>query len=104
MKDERIKEYAVNGGDLFIVNKIDSYRDGGTGIIGTSKQDYFVHKDNHTLHSSYPPNDDNIIKDELLIEYLIYRTLIYTDRQFDACVRNNKFISEIRFKNKINHE
>ena len=68
-----IRQYIKNGGRLFNVTKIDTIRDGGTISIQTSKDEYFVHMHESSIHTSYPPSEDNIIKDEYLIEFIFDR-------------------------------
>ena len=67
--EELIKEYVKNGGVLWSIDNVDTIRDGGTGVLIRHPQSklkpIYIHKDNWTLHSEYPPIDENIIIDEL---------------------------------------
>ena len=58
MTEERMKEYVINGGKLFTVTYISTIRDGGTKIIKTTKDDYYIHKDSKKFHSSYYPSEE----------------------------------------------
>lgn len=95
MEESRIKQYIVNGGYLFTVKRIDSYRDGGTGVVETNYNNFYIHQKNNTIHSSYPPSAENILKDDLLIEYLLERIKIYIDRSEDSVRRNRTLLNDI---------
>ena len=76
-KEELIKEYVKNGGMLWSIHNVDTIRDGGTGVLirhPLSKlKSIYIHKDNWTLHTEYPPTNENIIVDELTKTYIFDR-------------------------------
>ena len=90
-----MKEYVANGGKLFTITLIDTIRDGGTKIIKTTKDDYYIHKDSKKFHSSYTPSEENLITDFLLIEYLIEQIETYIKRCGEAVERNKNLLIEI---------
>ena len=98
MTEERMKEYVVNGGKLFTITLIDTIRDGGTKIIKTTKDAYYIHKDSKKFHSGYAPSDENLITDFLLIEYLIKRIETYIKRCEEDVERNKNLLIEIQNK------
>lgn len=71
MKNKLIKEYISTGGSLFKITNIHQYRDGGNFVILTTKNDYYIDKDNFTIHFSYPPNKTNELDDKHLKAYLL---------------------------------
>lgn len=77
MEDKLILEYINSGGFLFQITNVDTYRDGGTIGITTSKCDYYLHQKDYTLHSGIPCSLDNMIIDHLLFEYLLDRLSRY---------------------------
>jgi len=98
MTEEQMKEYVVNGGKLFTITLIDTIRDGGTKIIKTTKDDYYIHKDSKKFYSGYAPNEENLITDFLLIEYLIERIETYIKRCEEDVERNKNLLIEIQNK------
>jgi hypothetical protein len=98
MTEEQMKEYVVNGGKLFTITLIDTIRDGGTKIIKTTKDDYYIHKDSKKFHSGYTPSDENLITDFLLIEYLVERIETYIKRCEEDVERNKNLLIEIQNK------
>ena len=76
-KEELIKQYVINGGMLWSIDNISTIRDGGTIVLIRLPQSklipIYIHKDNWTLHSEYPPTDENIIVDELTKTYIFDR-------------------------------
>lgn len=74
-KESLIKEYVLNGNQLFMINGIHMIRDGGTIGITTAKSDisFYIHKDNHTLHDQYPTTDENLVTDESKQVYVLDR-------------------------------
>jgi len=92
MPDELIKEYITNGGKLFIISQIDSIRDGGTvSIKCNNREEFFIDKYTNNFHSGYPTNNDNLITDNLLKQYLIDRFEANLHRNEDH-VRWLKFV------------
>lgn len=99
-KEELIKEYVKNGGKLFLIDDIDVIRDGGTVVIKKHgierKPSIYIHKDNWTLHSEYPPTDENIIVDELTKTYIFDRLERYREdcefkvEQINGIIKNVK--------------
>jgi hypothetical protein len=98
MTEEQMKEYVVNGGKLFTITLIDTIRDGGTKIIKTTKDDYYINKDSKKFHSGYSPSEENLITDFLLIEYLTERIETYIKRCEEDVERNKNLLIEIKNK------
>ena len=91
-----MKEYVVKGGKLFTITSIDIIRDGGTNIIKTTKDDYYIHKDSKKFHSGYAPNEENLITDFLLIEYLIERIEKYITNCNEHLINSKNLLIEIK--------
>ena len=75
-KEEIIKTYVRDGGELFLITKIDRIRDGGTMVIVTNSSQhdnkvFYVHKDYWTLHYKYPLTDENMIPNDYHIKTYI---------------------------------
>jgi hypothetical protein len=76
-KEEYIKEYLKNGGELFLIDSVSVIRDGGTivlhkhGILG--KLPIYIHKDFWTIHSGYPTTDENLITNKAEQVYILDR-------------------------------
>ena len=79
--EEYIKEYVKNGGDLFSIGNVETIRDGGTIEVHTliNKRVCCIHKDNWTLHSDYPPTDENMITDKATQVYIMDRLEKYRE-------------------------
>ena len=67
-------------------------------IIKTTKDDYYIHKDSKKFHSGYVPNQENLITDFLLIEYLIERIETYIKNCEEDVERNKNLLIEIKNK------
>ena len=82
-KEELITEYVKNSGMLWSIDNISTIRDGGTIMIIRHPQSrlipLYIHKDNWTLHSEYPPTDENIIVDEPTKTYIFDRLERYKE-------------------------
>ena len=91
-----MKEYVVNGGKLFTITSIGTIRDGGTKIINTTKDDYYINKDSKKFHSGYSPSEENLITDFLLIEYLTERIETYIKRCEEDVEWNKNLLIEIK--------
>ena len=76
-KEELIKEYVRNNGKLWSIHNVDTIRDGGTGMLirhpSSRLNPIYIHKDNWTLHTEYPPTNENIIVDEPTKVYIFDR-------------------------------
>lgn len=98
MNDQQILQYIGSGGELFSVTRIDTYRDGGTTVIQTTRGQYFIDKRTKAFHSNYPLKDDNLILDPPLKAYLIDRIerFVSTEKrnviQFEDLLLNLKSI------------
>jgi hypothetical protein len=94
-KENLIKEYVKNGGELFSISNIDIIRDGGTKVIEKKGilTAIYIHKDNWTLHYSYPTSDENIITNEATKVYIMDRIHNYYERCVDK-VTHSKYIIE----------
>jgi len=98
MTEEQMNKYVVDGGKLFTITFIDTIRDGGTKIIKTTKDDYYIHKDSKKFHSGYSPSEENLITDFLLIKYLTERIETYIKRCEEDVERNKNLLIEIQNK------
>jgi archaellum component FlaF (FlaF/FlaG flagellin family) len=93
----KIKQYVKNGGELFSVDSLDTIRDGGTIEIKTNQQKKFwVHLTKHSVHSSYPPKDDNLVDDDLLLEYLFEKLDTYIVRMEERVDRDKSLLSKMK--------
>jgi hypothetical protein len=99
-KEQIIKEYVINGGYLFSIDKIDRIRDGGTIILisrGSKQTPFYIHKDNFTLHRGYPTTDTNLITDKSTQVYVLDRIQKYRNGcEFDL-KQVNSIIQKIKF-------
>ena len=99
-KEELIKEYVKNDGILWSIYNVDTIRDGGTGMLirhPLSKLNpIYIHKDNWTLHTEYPPTDENIIVDKPTKVYIFDRLERYKEdcefkvKQINGIIKNVK--------------
>ena len=87
-KEEYIKEYLKNGGELFLIDSVSVFRDGGTivlhkyGILG--KPPIYINKDFWTIHSGYPTTDENLITNKAEQVYILDRLERYKkDSQYN---------------------
>lgn len=99
-KKQIIKEYVLNKGYLFSIDTISTIRDGGTKILisrGSKHTPFYIHKDNHTLHSSYPPSDNNLILDKATQVYILDRI----ERYKNDCEFNLREVNGILEKIKL---
>ena len=96
MTEEQIKEYVVNGGELFTIKTIETIRDGGTKVLDTTGGKFYVHKDTKKFHSDYKPSDENLITDFLLIEYLTELIERYIKRCENDVRWNKNLLIEIQ--------
>lgn len=103
MTEDQMREYVVNGGVLFTVKSISSYRDGGTKVIVTNQGNYYVHKDNHTLHLDYPASDSNRIPDVLLSGYIMDRVGAYIKKSQEDTLRHIKMLDSIQISNNLDN-
>jgi len=74
MVEKTIIEYVKNGNRLHGIHNVDTMRDGGTIILESymnHRPKFYLHKDNFTLHSSYPVSDDNLITDKPTKVYIM---------------------------------
>jgi hypothetical protein len=97
-RNEKIKQYVVNGGKLFTITLIDTIRDGGTKLIKTTNDTYYINKDSKKFHSDYPTSDKNLIIDFLHETYLIEQIETYIKRQEEDVVRNKNLFNELQNK------
>lgn len=102
MTDREIKDYLENAGVLFTVTLIDFIRDGGTKMINTTKGKFYIHKETGKIHSDYPPNEENLIIDNLLINYLIARIENYILRKETTLGHDRSVLKEILKNNSDN--
>ncbi len=103
-KEFLIKEYVLNGNPLFVINKIDVLRDGGTIGITTAKSDisFYIHKDNHTLHDQYPTTDENLVTDESTQVYVLDRIDSFKKRREHELEQINNLLDKLNQKQNEN--
>lgn len=96
--EDKIKQYVIDGGKLFIVTLIDIIRDGGTIIIKTSNEkiNYYIDKTNHTIHSEYPTKEDNLITDKNHLHYIKTRIEDYIEKSKSILDRNINILKLIK--------
>ncbi len=77
-----MENYIKKAGKLFNIITVDTIRDGGTKILKTTVNEivYYVHKDDKTLHTEYPPTEDNKVIDNSELNYIKDRLQTYTER------------------------
>ena len=91
MQEELIIEYIGNGGEMWILESINTYRDGGTKSLQTNMKkpnsnhfiSYYIHKNDWTLHYSYPTYTDkdkeSMIVDKPIIAFIMDRINRYKE-------------------------
>lgn len=99
---DKVTEYIRNGGKIFYISHIETYRDGGTKIIhfinsGGIKPIY-VDKNTNQFHHDFPTTKENVISDELLIAYLIDRLTAYVNRLQHEIVSSEKLLTILNEK------
>ena len=101
MTEELIREYLRNGGTLLNVTQVDSYRDGGTKVIECNYATpirYYIHKDDWTLHSSYPTTNENLVTDDFLKKYLIHGMKKHAQNLYNNVLRIEDWIDNFEQK------
>ena len=100
-KEECIKEYVKNGGNLWSFDKISIIRDGGTIVLIRPPQSklnpFYLHKDYFTLHDGYPTTDDNLVTDKPTQIYVLDRLQKYKIDCEHSLKESNRVIEKIRF-------
>jgi hypothetical protein len=100
-KEEYIKEYVKNGGNLWSFDNISIIRDGGTIILIRPPQSklnpFYLHKDYFTLHDGYPTTDDNLVRDKPTQIYVLDRLQKYKRDCEHSLKEVNRVIEKIRF-------
>ncbi len=96
-KEDYIKKYILNGGQMFSIDKIAAYRDGGTLWLITSVKDVhlYIHKDNWTFHDGYPATEENIITDYLYKVYITDRLEKYKSHCEFELGRSIRILNEL---------
>ena len=103
-REARIKIYLNAGGTIIRINSIDTYRDGGTRVIETGRNDcegnkifYYIDKDAKTLHYDYPTKMTNQIND-LYLEAMLQEAIeSYVNRIVGESNRASTLMSEIKW-------
>ena len=99
MTEERMKEYFNTGGEIFRLLRVDSYRDGGTIVIETSKGTYYGGKESKKLHTDRPTTDDNLLQDPLKIEFLLFTLERFLDAERQKVSWYEATIDKLKFAN-----
>lgn len=94
-------EYILNGGEIFKIIDIDTLRDGGNKIIRTTKNNYYVNKDNLHFHYSYPLSSKNVITDSSLIRYIIDRIDVHVKICEEDLFNKKNLLLQIKHKTNI---
>lgn len=99
-KEESIKEYVESGGELFSISKITHIRDGGTIALlktpGNKSNQFYIHKDNWTLHYGYPTTDENLVRQEATRVYVMDRLQKYKTECKDAFEETKRIIERMK--------
>ena len=101
VKEEMIIRYVKNGNRLHGIHNIDVIRDGGTIVLESylgNRPKFYLHKDNLTLHSNYPPDENNIIEDVPTNVYIMDCLKKLLVRKTDELKRIESIVG--RFENK----
>jgi hypothetical protein len=98
MNDNAIKEHVKNGGKFFTIKSIDTVRScaGAKVIITTDDNTYYINKDRKSFHYNYPIGHYNLIRNPILIDYLMNRISIYVNKLADQYVKNKKLLIELQ--------
>jgi hypothetical protein len=98
-REDKIKEYVKNGGQLWNIENLSTLRDGGTKMIilppMLKMSPFYIHKDNWTIHTGYPVSDDNLLTDEPTKEYLFDRLERYRGGCEFKLKEANRFIDKL---------
>lgn len=70
----------------FTIDLVELIRDGGTIAIRTKhgfpyNPPYFIHKDEASVHSAYPPTAENKITDKLVLDYIRMQYAKYLEKK-----------------------
>ncbi len=97
-KEENIKKYIRDGGNIFTITNIDTLRDGGTNVLVKSNNGdrIFVHKDNWTLHHSYPTTDNSLITDKPTKVFIMDKLENYLKHCEENLQRTRSIIKNIK--------
>ena len=88
MTEEESFEHCKNSKySNFIITNMDTLRDGGTNVIHTNYGEYYISRDNRELHTNYPLTKLTLVRDELVIKYMMYRIDYY---QYTLKLQMNK--------------
>lgn len=92
-KEALICAYMKNGGQSFFIRNMDSYRDGGTLVFETTQPNvnFYVHHQDTTLHTGYPPMGHNKITNKEIIAYFKHNL----DRYKENLERNINKLNQI---------
>jgi len=102
-----IKEYMINGGQTWSLVTIDTYRDGGTKSLETNMKkpnstgfiQYYIHKNNWTIHYSYPTyignDEESIITNKPTIAYIMDRLNRYKENIEHKLKSTNSIIENL---------
>jgi hypothetical protein len=100
--DRIIVDYVKNGNRLHGIHNIDVIRDGGTIILESflgHRPKFYLHKDNFTLHSSYPVSDDNLITDKPTKVYIMDCVNSLLERKKDEIKRIQSIVDKFEKNN-----
>lgn len=97
MTEENFKKYIANGGEIFRIISIDTYRDGVTKKIITTKGHFYVHKKYKTFHTEFSTTSNNLLKNDLLIEYLLKKIEKYLDMTLQSYKYDLQMLKELKY-------
>ena len=91
------KEYLLEKNSLFAITHIDSYGDGGTRIIKTSKYNpIYWDFTTYEFYTRYPVDDKFKLRDKIFIKYLVIRIESYIERLEDEIKDVHFFLSKFK--------
>ena len=98
MTQEEIIQYLRQGGENFYTKSVDTIRDGGTKVIETDKNKFYVDKNTNQFHNNYPTNSENLITDNLTIKFLTHTI----EKYLEGCEHSLKWNKDLLEKVKTN--
>jgi len=94
--EKLIQQYVKNNGTLFKVDHISRIRDGGTVAITTTVgSKFYLDNKDYTFHVSYPTTEQNQIKDEPTIAYVMSRVEVHKKELEQRIDQNDYIIDKI---------
>lgn len=96
--EDLIKQYVMNGGELFSVTQIDTIHDSGTKVIITTDKKIYLDKSDYTYHSGWPTTIENVITDIAAVAYITERIESYVHQSEILLSHNKALLQTIKSK------